>query len=94
MVLWEPNKIPNKNVETLQIPQTCFNVDKIDAFRSLIADPKRKLCYSLYYRLPEKTGHDIEQEWYHQFLGENCPDIKSLVSLRTELNNEKHPVSY
>ena len=62
---------------------------------SLIADHKRKLLLqSILYRPPEKTGHDIEQEWYHQFLGENCPDIKSLVSLRTELNNEKHPVSY
>lgn len=27
------------------------------------------------------TGQDIEQEWYHQFLGENCPDIKSLANV-------------
>ena len=24
---------------------------------------------------------NIEQEWHHQFLGENCPDIKSLANM-------------
>ena len=27
------------------------------------------------------TGQDIEQEWYHQSQGENCPDIKSLANM-------------
>ena len=27
------------------------------------------------------TGQDIQQEWFHQFLGENCPDTKSLANM-------------
>ena len=37
----------------------------------------KKLCK----QIKLLTGQDIEHEWYHQFLGENCPDIKSLANM-------------
>ena len=34
-------------------------------------DPKK-----WWKQIKSLTGQDIQQEWFHQFLGENCPDTK------------------
>ena len=39
-------------------------------------DPKK-----WWKQIKSLTGQDIQQEWFHQFLGENCPDTKSLANM-------------
>ena len=54
---------------------------KYDYYHRKVDDLEHKDSKKWWKQIKLLTGQDIKQEWYHQFLGENCPDIKSLANM-------------
>ena len=54
---------------------------KYDYYHHKVSDLEHEDSKKWWKQIKLLTGQDIEQEWYHQFLGENCPDIKSLANM-------------
>lgn len=54
---------------------------KYDYYHHKVSDLEQTDSKKWWRQIKLSTGQDIEQEWYHQFLGENCPDIKSLANV-------------
>ena len=54
---------------------------KYDYYHRKVGDLEHKDSKKWWKQIKLLTSQDIKQEWYHQFLGENCPDIKSLANM-------------
>ena len=49
---------------------------KYDYYHHKVSDLEQMDSKKWWKQIKLLTGQDIEHEWYHQFLGENCPGIK------------------
>ena len=54
---------------------------KYDYYHRKVGDLEHKDSKKWWKQIKLLTGQDIKQEWYHQFVGENCPDIKSPANM-------------
>ena len=54
---------------------------KYDYYHRKVSDLEHKDSKKWWKQIKLLTGQDIKREWYHQFLCENCPDIKSLANM-------------
>ena len=54
---------------------------KYDYYHHKVSDLEQMDSKKWWKQIKLLTGQDIEHEWYHQFLGENCPGIKSPANM-------------
>ena len=65
----------------LPIVQWEIRSAKYDYSHHKVRDLEQTVSKKWWKQIKLLTGQDIELKWYHQFLGENCPDIKSLANM-------------
>ena len=68
----------------LPIVQWEIRSAKYDYYHHKVRDLEQTVSKKWWKQIKLLTGQDIELKWYHQFLGENCPDIKPLANMVNE----------
>ena len=54
---------------------------KYDYYHHKVSDLEQTDPKKWWKQIKQLIGQDTQQEWYHQFLGENCPDTKASANM-------------